>query len=241
MSGDDPTAASPPNAPDAWSPPPTLTLSAIQSLARQPRPFLSDVIKLMTVPADDVVETVARRNQAAKFLFESARAAKRAVFICAPPGQPDEKIPPSYFDRPRALAPADNSISLDMDMAAGGDENDSRWIEDFDAEMKHIIPGKLWKPKAKLRPFRVRNLVRIESEWLIALLTAAWEQNANSDAALELQIIEAIRLSPVNLSKRTLFDKSRDWPTRPKRERLYAIIDRVRGPRNRGRHRTATN
>jgi hypothetical protein len=106
-----------------WSPPEQLTKTALLEYGNEPRIWLMAAVNLMAfgrsaAPKDlDEIEIVVRRVQAAIALFEGP-ARKGIVSLIGSPdlegGDRSETIPAAYFDMPRCLGNADNSISTNM-------------------------------------------------------------------------------------------------------------------------------
>jgi hypothetical protein len=106
-----------------WSPPEQLTKTALLEYGNEPRIWLTAAVNLMAfgrsaAPKDlDEIEIVVRRVQAAIGLFDGP-ARKGIVSLIGSPdvkgGDRSETIPAAYFDMPRCLGNADNSIYTDM-------------------------------------------------------------------------------------------------------------------------------
>src|SRR5262249_3150077 len=106
-----------------WSPPTRLTQSSLSGLGNEPRIWLStagNVIAFGTseLPKGmDEIQQTARRVQAAIALFDGpARKGVVSLVGCADVegGDRSDPIPAAYFDMPRYLDDADNSICTNL-------------------------------------------------------------------------------------------------------------------------------
>lgn len=126
----------------AWSVPETLTAERLSESLAGPRPWLSEVITAMVfavsaAPKSHSLIAVAERQRAAAALFEQAREGAVALIgaLSVPGGDASNPIPASYFDKPRTLGHAVNSIETDLSQGTSEDlfavlnKTATRWLD----------------------------------------------------------------------------------------------------------------
>jgi hypothetical protein len=102
-----------------WSPPPSLNEIVLD--INLPATWLNHAIDLMAFGSEaipsDLLERAARRCRASRALCQAARMS-RVAFIGNPnrPGDGSDLIPRGYFDQPRQLGSADNSLETAVDL-----------------------------------------------------------------------------------------------------------------------------
>jgi hypothetical protein len=104
-----------------WSPPDALGAQTLDPFRQQGRLCLATAVNLMAfgqpeVPDPERVINIARRQRAAKRLFDGARRGQVSlVGDNRPGGDRSDPIPADYFDMPRKLGHDDNTIDTDLD------------------------------------------------------------------------------------------------------------------------------
>lgn len=102
-----------------WQPPASLC-AALNGIAGEPAVWLTQAVDIMAFGDGDAtcdpLERAARRTQASRGLCQAARRGLVAL-IGNPdrPGDGSNPIPRAYFDTPRMMGAADNSIVTDVD------------------------------------------------------------------------------------------------------------------------------
>jgi hypothetical protein len=240
-----------------WSPPEQLTIDVLREYRNEPRISISTVANLMafgrsTSPEDmKPIVIAARRQQAIAALFD-APARKGLVRLVGSPdiegGDRSDDIPPSYFDMPRNLGRADNSIYTDLPRISEACEGpDANW--DAARARRAQGPSRL---RSRHQPwFNVRAVGPSCISWLEGCIvsfdpTLWWSKRCaqvwvctrdrrlvdtisyNSDLRLDLMLADAQRdgklvhgFANPEEAKIALFDKEADGSVRTRRGEYY--------------------
>lgn len=123
----------------AWTPPSALTNRVLSEIENEPRIWLGRAVDLMafgdaTRPISDV-ETWAKRQQAARAIFEASRNQKvQLIGNAGLQGDTSEPIPETYFDIARALGHVDqDDKSIENNNTIGPDLNNCEMIDFVEA------------------------------------------------------------------------------------------------------------